>query len=384
MRLPYIEVRRSTGGVGIHLYRFATKPASPRPIIASTPPWHCILEKMSRDCKFDFTANIDCFGGNMWIWHRKMSEANQGLALLKPATQLISEADLPANWRDEIERSRRRNRHPRPSPPPSIRWTTTSATPRTSGSCWTTAGRRTATTSSGRGQTKPFRRPLSPPRTVRGCCTSSPPMPRPSRRTGTTTPSAYALVNHNDDSKSAQSLETQGYGCKRFNLLTCDDLLDGDYTINYLIEKVLVAGQPCMIGGPQKGLKTSIMLDLGISLATGSPFLGRFPVTQTCKVVVLTGESGLGTIQDTVVRISKSKNVSVVAIRTCDCRMSCLSSTSRAIYSALTVCCGSRVARSWSSTPPTFACPAQTPAICLVRGSNSVRSAKSASDTVRD
>ena len=46
-------------------------------------------------------------------------------------------------------------------------------------------------------------------------------------------------------------------------------------------------------------------------MATGSPFLGRFPVTQTCKVVVLTGESGLGTIQDTVVRISKSKNVSV-------------------------------------------------------------------------
>ena len=36
---PYIEVRRSTGGSGIHLYAFATKPASPRPIIASTPPW---------------------------------------------------------------------------------------------------------------------------------------------------------------------------------------------------------------------------------------------------------------------------------------------------------------------------------------------------------
>ena len=63
---------------------------------------------MSSDCSFDFASQIDCCGGVMWVWHRKMSAENQGLARIKEATKVLAVADLPANWRDHIDVVKRR------------------------------------------------------------------------------------------------------------------------------------------------------------------------------------------------------------------------------------------------------------------------------------
>jgi hypothetical protein len=49
----------------------------------------------------------------------------------------------------------------------------------------------------------------------------------------------------------------------------------------------LVAGQPCLIGGPRKGLKTSLAIAAGVALASGKPFLGRFAVKEKCPVLIL-------------------------------------------------------------------------------------------------
>ena len=57
------------------------------------------------------------------------------------------------------------------------------------------------------------------------------------------------------------------------------------------------------MGGGKKCLKTSLILDMGIALAIGGFFLGKFKVNRTCKVAVMTGESGLATIQETCRRI---------------------------------------------------------------------------------
>ncbi|MCI0354279.1 MAG: helicase RepA family protein, partial [Acidobacteria bacterium] len=76
-----------------------------------------------------------------------------------------------------------------------------------------------------------------------------------------------------------------------------------------MIDGMFVAGQPLLIGGMQKTLKTNVLLDAAISLASGSPMLGKFEVARQVSVAVMTGESGMGTIQETVNRILAAKGI---------------------------------------------------------------------------
>ena len=84
-----------------------------------------------------------------------------------------------------------------------------------------------------------------------------------------------------------------------YKRLSCAELDAGNYELEYLIDRTLVAGQPCIVAGGKKWLKTSIILDMGISLAVGGFFLGKLKVNRACKVGIMTGESGLATIQET-------------------------------------------------------------------------------------
>jgi replicative DNA helicase len=61
---------------------------------------------------------------------------------------------------------------------------------------------------------------------------------------------------------------------------------------------VLVEGQLAIIGGPTKSLKTLVALDMAISIATGSSFLGRslWACDRPRKVGFFSGESGAGTL----------------------------------------------------------------------------------------
>lgn len=99
--LEYVEVRKSTSGTGLHLYVFLdginTANHDEHAQLASA-----VLTKMSRDCGFNFADSVDVCGGNMWIWARKMSLENEGLKLLKPATETLSEDDLP-DWHEQIQ-----------------------------------------------------------------------------------------------------------------------------------------------------------------------------------------------------------------------------------------------------------------------------------------
>jgi hypothetical protein len=102
--LPYVEVRRSTGGGGIHLYVYIDEAGVPTENHTEHAALaRCILGMMSAECGFDFASAIDACGHVMWVWHRKMSAENRGLEIIKPATKHLSLADLPANWRDHIE-----------------------------------------------------------------------------------------------------------------------------------------------------------------------------------------------------------------------------------------------------------------------------------------
>lgn len=102
MAWPGAEIRKSTGGAGIHIYVFLDGiPTENHTVHAALA--RCILGMMSSETGFDFASQIDCCGGNMWFWHRKMTAANEGLTLLKKSEKVLTLADLPPNWRDHIE-----------------------------------------------------------------------------------------------------------------------------------------------------------------------------------------------------------------------------------------------------------------------------------------
>lgn len=95
--IPWVTVRQSTGGHGFHLY-VVLDPAIP----TSNHSEHAalaraILAQMSAHAGYDFSSTVDTCGGNMWIWHRKLTD--RGLRLIKQGEPL---RQVPINWRDHL------------------------------------------------------------------------------------------------------------------------------------------------------------------------------------------------------------------------------------------------------------------------------------------
>lgn len=113
--IPFVTLRRSTSGKGLHLYVFleAVDTANHTEHAALA---RSILSMMSGLTGFDFASKVDVCGGNMWVWHRKMygidGTPNDGLKLIKSGARL---SNVPANWRDHINVVARRSRTTRPS-----------------------------------------------------------------------------------------------------------------------------------------------------------------------------------------------------------------------------------------------------------------------------
>ena len=102
MQLSFVEVRKSTGGLGCHLYVYLDAiPCENHTVHAALA--RSILGMMSSECNFDFASQIDALGGVMWVWHRKMTAANGSLSIIKQAAKALTAADLPANWRDHLD-----------------------------------------------------------------------------------------------------------------------------------------------------------------------------------------------------------------------------------------------------------------------------------------
>ena len=94
--------------------------------------------------------------------------------------------------------------------------------------------------------------------------------------------------------------------------VSLEALTSGTYCHNWLIKNVLVEGSPAIVGGPKKALKTSILLDLAVSLGIGEgvTFLNhyRFRVEKQVAVGMYSGESNKPTVATTVKNILASKN----------------------------------------------------------------------------
>ena len=98
--LPYVTVRRSTGGAGLHLYVFFADGVPTENHTEHAALARAVLGMMSHEAGFNFAAQIDACGGNMWLWHRKSTKENRGLELIKAGEPLTR---VPGNWRDHLE-----------------------------------------------------------------------------------------------------------------------------------------------------------------------------------------------------------------------------------------------------------------------------------------
>lgn len=95
------------------------------------------------------------------------------------------------------------------------------------------------------------------------------------------------------------------------------DLIDAaafdatEYKLEWLVRQLLVKGQHCIVGGRKKCMKTSVLIDLAISLSTGTPFLNQFEVETPARTCLISGESGLHKIQETSRRVAAAKGVAL-------------------------------------------------------------------------
>lgn len=85
--------------------------------------------------------------------------------------------------------------------------------------------------------------------------------------------------------------------------------LQEKFDLTFLVSNLLVSGQTMILAGQSKTLKSSISFDLGISLATGTPFLGHFDVPDPQPVTILSAESGRAALIKLAQRIYVQKNL---------------------------------------------------------------------------
>lgn len=94
-------------------------------------------------------------------------------------------------------------------------------------------------------------------------------------------------------------------------LYSSAEFFSAQFPREFLVRGVLADGQAGVMGGPKKALKSGISIDLAVSLDTATPFLGfdRFAVPRRINVLLLNGESGNATIQETGARIARARGI---------------------------------------------------------------------------
>jgi replicative DNA helicase len=112
--------------------------------------------------------------------------------------------------------------------------------------------------------------------------------------------------------KTIEKYEKIGGATSQPMFMSPKEFAKAEFKLDWLIPGVLVEGQPCIVGGPSKAMKTSVMTDLAVSLGTGAgtQFLGHFAVKKPGRRVgFLSCESGGATLQETFMRVCKARQV---------------------------------------------------------------------------
>lgn len=100
----WLEVVRSTGGRGRHIYIWFQEPYP----VTLNHHEHAALARayiplIAKYTGLDIEANVDVCGSVMWIHHEKANKENRGYEVIKPATQILDRRFVPPNWKDHLE-----------------------------------------------------------------------------------------------------------------------------------------------------------------------------------------------------------------------------------------------------------------------------------------
>lgn len=99
-QLPYVTLRRSTSGSGLHLYVFVDVDGINNHTEHAALARY-VLGRISAETGEEFSQKVDAFGTVLWVYHRKIEEnpSARGLELLKKGDILT---DITLGWREQI------------------------------------------------------------------------------------------------------------------------------------------------------------------------------------------------------------------------------------------------------------------------------------------
>ena len=108
--VPWVEVRKSTGGLGLHLHVLFEEGIDTANHTEHAALGRAVLSMLSTEAEFDFASQVDACGSIIWLWHQKMTTEGGGFALLKAAERRLRLSDIPANWKDHEDVVKRKRR----------------------------------------------------------------------------------------------------------------------------------------------------------------------------------------------------------------------------------------------------------------------------------
>ncbi len=101
-KLPYVEIRRSTGGAGYHVWVWFPTDDLPKVVsrVEMKALARAVLSKMSFDTGYHFEGGVDHLGDILWVCSRRATEESRGLTLIKDAERPMTE--WPKDFKDQI------------------------------------------------------------------------------------------------------------------------------------------------------------------------------------------------------------------------------------------------------------------------------------------
>lgn len=113
-----------------------------------------------------------------------------------------------------------------------------------------------------------------------------------------------------DDIETEQGLRQKAIDSRTFAGKSAAEIWElADQPVQWLVDDVFSCDQPTIFGAKQKSLKTTLLTDLAVSLASGFPWLGKFNIPKRRRILFVTGEASEASAIRKVRRAAECRNL---------------------------------------------------------------------------